>query len=250
MNEFQSPSIDYAAVSPLLIVFGVAIAGVLVEAFAPRRVRYVVQSVLTLAGLAVAFAATVWVATDLTERAGRRSLRLRRGRGGHRRRRSLGVPVGHAAPAVVRQRDALRRASPRRRADGVRRPGGGTAGHRGRASGLHQGPGAHGGLPADDLRGRRHDALRLLQRPADDVRRARGLLAAALPPLRSGATSPAAEPGGGDEVLPARRLQLRLLPLRHRAGLRLRRHHEPGRDRRGGGGPHRCGRAAARRHRR
>lgn len=68
MNEFQSPSIDYAAVSPLLIVFGVAVIGVLVEAFAPRRVRYVVQSVLTLAGLAGAFAATVWVATDLTER--------------------------------------------------------------------------------------------------------------------------------------------------------------------------------------
>ena len=72
MSEFQSPSIDYAAVSPLLIVFGVALLGVIVEAFAPRRVRYAVQSVLTLAGLAVAFAATVWVATDLTERAGER----------------------------------------------------------------------------------------------------------------------------------------------------------------------------------
>ena len=50
---------------------------------------------------------------------------------------------------------------------------------------------------------------------------ARGALAAALPALRPGAPPPAAEPGGGAEVLPARRLLLRLLHLRHRARLRL-----------------------------
>jgi NADH-quinone oxidoreductase subunit N len=70
MTEFQAPSIDYAALSPILIVFGVAVVGVLVEAFVPRRLRYLVQSVLTLVGLVAALGATVWVALEhLTERA-------------------------------------------------------------------------------------------------------------------------------------------------------------------------------------
>ena len=57
----------------------------------------------------------------------------------------------------------------------------------------------------------------------DDVRRARGALAAALHPLRAGPPSPAAVAGGLAEVLPARRLQLGVLPLRRRPALRLRR---------------------------
>ncbi len=54
-EPFKAPSIEYAQLSPMLVVFGAAVAGVLVEAFAPRRLRYVSQLVLTLGGLAAAF---------------------------------------------------------------------------------------------------------------------------------------------------------------------------------------------------
>ncbi len=69
MNEYVSPTIEYGLLSPLLIVFGAALVGVLVEAFAPRSRRYLIQSVLTLVSLVAALGATIWVATDLTERA-------------------------------------------------------------------------------------------------------------------------------------------------------------------------------------
>jgi len=61
----EAPSIDYGKLSPLLIVFGVAIIGVLIEAFAPRRVRYPTQTVLAAVGLVAAFVALVLVALDL-----------------------------------------------------------------------------------------------------------------------------------------------------------------------------------------
>jgi NADH-quinone oxidoreductase subunit N len=67
--DFTSPSIEYSLLAPLLIVFGVAIAGVLVEAFAPRRLRYLIQVVLAVAGMLAALVATVWVATDMDSRA-------------------------------------------------------------------------------------------------------------------------------------------------------------------------------------
>ncbi|AYF76407.1 NADH-quinone oxidoreductase subunit NuoN [Nocardia yunnanensis] len=54
-----APSIEYRYLSPMLIVFGVAVAGVLVEAFAPRRSRYVTHLVLGLGGLAVALGAVI-----------------------------------------------------------------------------------------------------------------------------------------------------------------------------------------------
>ncbi len=65
IQTFDSPEIAYGKLSPLLIVFGVAIAGVLVEAFAPRERRYAIQTVLALAGLVVAFIATTLVAADM-----------------------------------------------------------------------------------------------------------------------------------------------------------------------------------------
>ncbi len=65
--NFEAPIIDYGTISPLLIVFGVALVGVLVEAFAPRSRRYLIQVVLALVGLAVALAATAWLATSLEE---------------------------------------------------------------------------------------------------------------------------------------------------------------------------------------
>lgn len=54
-----TPSIEYGLLSPMLIVFGVAVAGVLVEAFLPRRIRYPAQVTLSLAGLLAAFGAVV-----------------------------------------------------------------------------------------------------------------------------------------------------------------------------------------------
>ena len=45
------PSIAYGQLAPMLIVFGVAVAGVLVEAFLPRRSRYPAQLALSLGGL-------------------------------------------------------------------------------------------------------------------------------------------------------------------------------------------------------
>jgi NADH-quinone oxidoreductase subunit N len=56
------PSIEYRQLLPMLVVFGVAVAGVLVEAFVPRPRRRPVQLGLALAGLAVAFALLIVVA--------------------------------------------------------------------------------------------------------------------------------------------------------------------------------------------
>ena len=36
MTKFEAPTIEYFTVSPILIVLGVAVLGVLIEAFAPR----------------------------------------------------------------------------------------------------------------------------------------------------------------------------------------------------------------------
>jgi NADH-quinone oxidoreductase subunit N len=69
MTTFEAPTIEYGPLTPLLIVFGVALAGVLVEAFVPRGRRYLVQTVLAGVGLLAALVATVVVATDATERA-------------------------------------------------------------------------------------------------------------------------------------------------------------------------------------
>jgi len=55
VNGFEAPHIEYFTVSPILIVLGVAVIGVLVEAFAPRPSRYVVQVGLALVGLLAAF---------------------------------------------------------------------------------------------------------------------------------------------------------------------------------------------------
>ncbi len=65
MNEFVKPHIEYAQLWPMLVIFGVACAGVLVEAFLPRERRYVVQTLLTLVGLVVALVGTCLVASDL-----------------------------------------------------------------------------------------------------------------------------------------------------------------------------------------
>ena len=43
MTEFVKPSVEYFELWPLLVVFGVACLGVVVEAFAPRSIRYIAQ---------------------------------------------------------------------------------------------------------------------------------------------------------------------------------------------------------------
>ncbi|MEI6252014.1 MAG: NADH-quinone oxidoreductase subunit NuoN [Mycobacteriaceae bacterium] len=66
-----TPSVEYGLLSPALIVFAVAVAGVLVEAFLPRRARYPAQLTLSLTGLLAAFGAVVGVYRSLGDGPGR-----------------------------------------------------------------------------------------------------------------------------------------------------------------------------------
>src|SRR5689334_14291646 len=60
-----TPNVEYGLLAPMLIVLGVAVLGVLVEAFLPRQQRYVAQLVLSLGGLVASFVAVVALARDL-----------------------------------------------------------------------------------------------------------------------------------------------------------------------------------------
>ncbi len=60
----SAPSIEYSQLAPMLVVFGAAVAGVLVEAFAPRALRRPIHVVLALGGLAAAFVLTIVVASS------------------------------------------------------------------------------------------------------------------------------------------------------------------------------------------
>jgi NADH-quinone oxidoreductase subunit N len=51
VNEFVAPQIDWAVLTPVLVVLGAGVAGVLVEAFVPASARRTTQLVLTLAAL-------------------------------------------------------------------------------------------------------------------------------------------------------------------------------------------------------
>ena len=64
-DAHSHPSVEYFLLSPMLIVFGIAVAGVLVEAFLPRRTRYGAQVALTLAGLVAAFVAVIAVSRSV-----------------------------------------------------------------------------------------------------------------------------------------------------------------------------------------
>ncbi|MFD7923890.1 NADH-quinone oxidoreductase subunit NuoN [Streptomyces sp. NPDC059740] len=61
-DRIPTPTIEYAQLSPTLVVLGAAVLGVLVEAFLPRRSRYGAQVLLAVIGLAGAFAAVVGLA--------------------------------------------------------------------------------------------------------------------------------------------------------------------------------------------
>ncbi|MFD5099084.1 NADH-quinone oxidoreductase subunit NuoN [Streptomyces albidochromogenes] len=59
---FTAPHIEYAQLSPTLIVVGAAVVGVLVEAFVPRKARYYTQLFLSVVAVTAAFAAIVALA--------------------------------------------------------------------------------------------------------------------------------------------------------------------------------------------
>ncbi|MFF5210297.1 NADH-quinone oxidoreductase subunit NuoN [Streptosporangium sp. NPDC000396] len=63
-GTIQAPTIEYALLSPMLIVFGAAIIGVLVEAFAPRYLRKSIHVPLTLLALFGAFVTTIVTAAN------------------------------------------------------------------------------------------------------------------------------------------------------------------------------------------
>lgn len=59
--KFTAPHIEYDLISPILIVLGVAVLGVVVEAAVPRARRYLVQVLLAVVGVLAALAATFLV---------------------------------------------------------------------------------------------------------------------------------------------------------------------------------------------
>ena len=66
-DNFIKPTIEYSHLAPLLVIFAVACLGVLVEAFVPRRRRYLVQTTLTIGGIVLTMAAVVLVASRMDE---------------------------------------------------------------------------------------------------------------------------------------------------------------------------------------
>jgi NADH-quinone oxidoreductase subunit N len=59
MGTLKLPHIDYAGLAPMLILFGVACVGVLVEAFVRRGIRFRVQFPLAMLGLVASLAAVI-----------------------------------------------------------------------------------------------------------------------------------------------------------------------------------------------
>ncbi|MFD1859559.1 NADH-quinone oxidoreductase subunit NuoN [Aeromicrobium camelliae] len=66
-TPIPAAQIDYGALSPLLIVAGVAVLGLVLEAVLPRRRRFVIQAIVTAAGLVVALVTSVLVYLDLPD---------------------------------------------------------------------------------------------------------------------------------------------------------------------------------------
>jgi NADH-quinone oxidoreductase subunit N len=62
--KIPAPHIEYTQLSPVLIVFGAAVLGVLVEAFLPRRQRYVAEVAIAVVGLLGAFGTILYLAAD------------------------------------------------------------------------------------------------------------------------------------------------------------------------------------------
>lgn len=58
-TRFEMPSINYSAISPVLIIFGAAVLSVLVEAFAPMRARRPIQLVVVIGSVLAALVAVI-----------------------------------------------------------------------------------------------------------------------------------------------------------------------------------------------
>ncbi|GAA2157547.1 NADH-quinone oxidoreductase subunit NuoN [Pedococcus bigeumensis] len=69
-TAFKQADVDYGAIAPMLIVIAGALIGVLVEAFAPRRHRHVIQVSLALVSLVAAFVVLVTVSAEEAHRGG------------------------------------------------------------------------------------------------------------------------------------------------------------------------------------
>jgi NADH-quinone oxidoreductase subunit N len=65
-GAIPTPSIEYSQLAPMLVVFGAAIVGVLVEAFVPRELRRAVHLLVTLGALVAAFVWTCVIAASST----------------------------------------------------------------------------------------------------------------------------------------------------------------------------------------
>ncbi|GEK22092.1 NADH-quinone oxidoreductase subunit NuoN [Cellulomonas xylanilytica] len=70
MTDFVAPTVDWAALSPVVIVLLAAVVGVLVEAFVPARVRRTVQLAIALAALAGAVIAVALLWSGVEETGG------------------------------------------------------------------------------------------------------------------------------------------------------------------------------------
>jgi NADH-quinone oxidoreductase subunit N len=67
-TDIQAPSIAYLPLLPMLLVFGAATLGVLLEAFLPAHQRRAAQIAVAVLGLVAALGAVVWLAQDGTHR--------------------------------------------------------------------------------------------------------------------------------------------------------------------------------------
>ena len=194
-----APTLEYGALLPMLIVFGAACAGVLVEAFVARPNRFSLQLPITMAGLVGALVAVVWYAA--------------KGASAHKVVAQGAVTVDGPALFVQATVLVLAFGGVLMMAERQLDPGGDAFAPMASAKpgGSEErdvtvaGLAADRGLPARAVRGRRHAALPRGERPAHDVRRARGALAAAVPHVRPGPPAPAHLAGGRAQVLPARR---------------------------------------------
>ncbi len=61
LPPISAPDIEYALLAPLFIISGAAVLGVIVEAFWPRKSRFVVQAGIAIVGIVAALVDTVWV---------------------------------------------------------------------------------------------------------------------------------------------------------------------------------------------
>ncbi len=234
--DFSKPVLEYAELWPMLVIFGVAMRRRRRRGVRPARAPLPDPGRAEVGGLVAALGGSVYVAMNLKD--------LSTGDQVARGVITAGETLVVDGPTTVLWVLVLIFALGGVLLFAERRLEGGVSAFAGQAAAL---PGTEAereastqGLehtevyPAADVRRRRHDAVPRGQRPADHVRRARGALAAALPALRPGPPPAPAQPGGRAQVLPPRRVLLRLLPLRRRADLRLRRVDELRGHQRGG----------------